>query len=308
MSNDFVGTLFIQAFFVAGEVLWVHEAMYFEQKGEGRVVCCLCPHRCRLGEGQLGICQARQNLQGKLYSLNYGQVSSIALDPIEKKSLRHFQPGSSVLSVGSFGCNFRCSYCQNWSISQQKPDTREVSPEELAELALRYASSHPDCIGVAYTYSEPVIWYEYVLDSARRVKQNGLSNVLVTNGYLEKEPLQELLPYIDAINLDIKSYTDDFYRQMCGGFLSHVLDNARLMAGYCHLEVTTLLIPGKNDTAKEIGALAKFLAEIKPDIPLHLTRYFPNYKMDLPPTPRQSMNRALREARQYLKYVHPGNV
>ncbi len=286
----------------------MHEAMYYETKSEGRVVCYLCPHHCRLGEGQLGICQARQNLQGKLYSLNYGQVSSISLDPIEKKPLRRFQPGSSILSVGSFGCNFRCSYCQNWSISQQKPDTRKISPEELVDLAQQYKNSHPDCIGIAYTYSEPVIWYEYVLDSSRAVKQYGLSNVLVTNGYLEKEPLQELLPYIDAINLDIKSYADDFYRQLCGASLSPVLENARLMAEYCHLEVTTLLIPGKNDTAEEIGALAKFLAEIRPDIPLHLTRYFPNYKMDLPPTPRHSMNQALHEARQYLTHIYLGNV
>ena len=286
----------------------MHEAMYYEKKGEGRVVCHLCPHHCHLAEGKLGICQARQNLEGKLYSLNYGQVSSLALDPIEKKPLRRFKPGSSILSVGSFGCNFRCSYCQNWSISQERPDTREIGPEELAGLALGYSSSHPDCIGVAYTYSEPVIWYEYVLDSARAVKQRGLSNVLVTNGYLEQEPLQELLPYIDAVNLDIKSYSNDFYLQLCGGSLTEILDNVRLISQFCHLEVTTLLIPGRNDAAEEIGALAKFLAEIKPDIPLHLTRYFPNYKMDLPPTPLHSMNQALDRARQYLSHVYLGNV
>lgn len=286
----------------------MREAMYYVKKEQGRVVCLLCFHHCHLDQGQLGICQARRNIVGTLYSLNFGEVSGIALDPIEKKPLKRFRPGTSILSVGSFGCNFRCSYCQNWSISQQRPGTRTISPAELADLAQEYSQSHPDCIGVAYTYSEPMMWYEYVRETARRVKEKGLSNVLVTNGYIEMDPLQELLPYIDAINLDIKAYTEDFYRTLCCGSLPQVLANAKLMAEKCHLEVTTLLIPGQNDGKQEIESLAKFLAEINPDIPLHLTRYFPNYKMDLPPTSRETMESAFGLAKRHLNFVYLGNI
>jgi len=286
----------------------MHEARYYTEKGEGRVLCNLCFHHCNLPEGGLGVCQARMNMGGTLYTLNYGLVSSIALDPIEKKPLKRFRPGSKILSVGSFGCNFRCSYCQNWSISQQRPDTREVDPEELAALALDYSKADPGCIGVAYTYSEPLMWYEYVLDSVKKVREKGLVNVLVTNGYIEVEPLKELLPYLDAINLDIKSYTEDFYLNLCGGTLGHVLGNAKIMAQGSHLEVTTLLIPGYNSGKHEVESLAKFLAEINPDIPLHLTRYFPNYKMDVPATSREVMGEAWEAARQYLNFVYLGNV
>ncbi len=286
----------------------MHEAMYYEKRDPGRVVCHLCPNHCHLGESQVGICRARQNRQGKLYALNYGQISSIALDPIEKKPIKRFYPGSYILSVGSFGCNFRCSYCQNWSISQERPDTREITPAELADLAVDYKRRYPNSIGVAYTYAEPMIWYEFVLESARKVKEQGLLNVLVTNGYIETEPLKELLKYIDAINLDIKSYTKDFYRNICCGSLDYILQNTKLMAEQSHLEVTTLLIPGYNDSEQELGSLAGFLAEIDPDIPLHLTRYFPNYKMDLPPTPRETMERAYDAAKKHLNFVYLGNV
>ncbi|HEX3015521.1 MAG TPA: AmmeMemoRadiSam system radical SAM enzyme [Desulfobacteria bacterium] len=286
----------------------MHEALYYDKKEDGRVVCLLCPHHCHLADGQLGTCQARQNVRGGLMSLNYGECSGIALDPIEKKPLHRFHPGSTVLSVGSFGCNFRCSYCQNWSISQEKPETRTISPDELAELAIAYHKRYPACIGVAYTYSEPMIWYEFVLDCAKEVKRRGLANILVTNGYIETAPLRELLKYIDAINLDIKSYQDDFYHQVCGGALNTVLVNAELMAAACHLEVTTLLIPGHNDGAEEIKQLSQFLAQINRDIPLHLTRYFPNYQLNLPPTPRETMQQAARTARQYLNDVSLGNI
>lgn len=286
----------------------MHEAMYYEKQEGRRVICHLCPHHCHLGDGQLGICQVRENHNGTLYSLNYGQCSGFALDPIEKKPLKQFHPGSSILSVGSFGCNFRCSYCQNWSISQERPRTKEITPGELADLAVKYRNREPDCIGVAYTYSEPMMWYEYVLNSAKEVKQRGLVNVLVTNGYIETEPLRQLVPYIDAVNLDIKAYTEDFYRKICRGSLGHVLHNAKIMAEHCHLEVTTLLIPGHNDDVGEIGKLAKFLADIDDNIILHLTRYFPNYKMDLPPTSLDVMEDAYQAAKQYLQFVYLGNV
>lgn len=284
------------------------EAGYYEKRDGGRVVCVLCPHNCHLADGGVGVCQARKNHGGTLYSLNYGQISSLALDPIEKKPIKMFKAGSSVLSAGSFGCNFRCGYCQNWSISQEHPGTRKVLPEELVDLARKYAHSNPHCIGLAYTYSEPAIWYEYVLDCARLAKKAGMDNILVTNGYIEPEPLRELLPHIDAINLDIKSYTEDFYRQLCGGSLHRVLANAKVMAESCHLEVTTLLVPGYNDDPKEIAQLAKFIAGIDSGIPLHLTRYFPNYKMELPPTARETMQTAYDAASKFLRHVFLGNI
>ncbi len=286
----------------------MHEAKYYT-KGQNNILeCLLCPHHCHMADGQVGICRVRQNNGGNLFSLNYGLCSGLALDPIEKKPLQHFHPGSSVLSVGSFGCNFRCAYCQNWSISQAEPVTRPIEPGQLADMAVDYHTKHAECIGVAYTYSEPLVWYEYVLDSAREVRRRGLVNVLVTNGYIETEPLQALLPYIDAINLDVKAYREDFYRNICHGSLQHVLRNAELMARQCHLEVTTLVITGQNDSPGEIAKLAEFLAKIDDGIILHLTRYFPNYKMELPPTSLASMDAAYRAAKEYLKFVYLGNV
>ncbi len=285
----------------------MHEALHYETKGE-HIVCLLCPHGCRLKESQLGRCQVRQNVEGKLYSLNYALCSSIAMDPIEKKPLNRFFPGSYVLSVGSYGCNFTCSYCQNWSISQEIPPTREISAQQLADLAQKYHREYPKCIGVAYTYSEPLIWYEFVLDSAQRVKRYGLNNVLVTNGYIRPEPLSRLLEYIDAVNLDIKGFSQAYYAKFCGGRLENVLDNVTLIADRCHLEVTTLLVPGENDSEQEIEALAQFLAGINPQIPLHLTRYFPNYHLDLPPTPRTTMEQAYKIAKRHLQYVYLGNL
>jgi pyruvate formate lyase activating enzyme len=285
----------------------MYEALHYENKGD-RVVCQLCPHNCRLTESQVGICQVRKNIEGKLYALNYGMCSSIALDPIEKKPLKRFFPGSYVLSLGAFGCNFRCSYCQNWNISQEVPQTRQLSPQQLGDLAQNYHKEDPKCIGVAYTYSEPLVWYEFVLDSAKQVRKQGLKNILVTNGYIKPDPLSELLKYIDAVNLDIKGFTEAYYAKFCGGKLENVLDNVKLIDSMCHLEVTTLLVPGENDSEQEVEALAKFLSGVNPEIPLHLTRYFPNYKLDLHPTPLETMEEAYQVAKKYLHYVYLGNV
>lgn len=283
------------------------QAMYYEKLDNGKVRCRLCPHGCVLSGGGTGACLARKNIDGELYSLNYGRVASIALDPVEKKPLYHFHPGKSILSAGTFGCNFKCGYCQNWSISQQQARTGVLEPERLADLAAGYVDLGN--IGVAYTYNEPAVWYEYVLEASRLVREKGLANVLVTNGFIERKPLEGLILFIDAMNIDVKAFTEDFYGKYCKGALKNVKETVELAAVHCHVEITTLLIPGLNDSPEEIGRLAKWLSSISPDIVLHLTRFFPNYNMkDVPPTPLAVIKSAEESALRYLEYVYPGNI
>jgi pyruvate formate lyase activating enzyme len=281
------------------------EALFFERTENGMVHCFLCPHHCRIAPGRAGTCRVRKNIDGTLYSANYAKVSSWGMDPIEKKPLYHFFPGSWIFSVGSFGCNFRCKFCQNWQIAQlTEVPTEEISAEELVNVASR----QKDNIGIAYTYNEPTIWYEYVIECASLARKKGLKNVLVTNGFIEKEPLEKLLPFIDAMNIDVKAYTEDFYRDITFGKLSPVKRTVEIAQKSCHVEITTLLIPGMNDGEDEVEALAKWLASLRKDIPLHLTRYFPNFKLDLPPTPVETIQRARKIAMKYLDYVYTGNV
>jgi len=283
----------------------MREAMYYQKMQDGSVKCYLCPHHCHIAPGKLGTCKVRKNIEGKLYSLNYGQVSSIALDPIEKKPLYHFYPGKLILSIGSFGCNFRCLFCQNWQIAQlTEVPTQEVTPEQLVDIAA--GQNHN--IGIAYTYNEPTIWYEYVLECCKLAKKRRLKNVLVTNGFIESEPLEELLPYVDAMNIDVKSYTQDFYRDLTFGNLAAVKATVERAQKSCHVEITTLLIPGRNDKDEEILALAEWISSLRRDIPLHFSRYFPNYKLDLPPTPVERVKKARKLAQNYLDYVYTGNI
>jgi pyruvate formate lyase activating enzyme len=283
----------------------MREALYYKQQGE-KVVCSLCPRACLIGEGQAGFCRVRQNRNNILYTTNYARCAAIALDPIEKKPLYHFFPGSLILSLGTWGCNFSCQFCQNWQLAQSQPETGELLPNEAVKKALRLKPEGN--IGLAYTYSEPSVWYEYILDTASLAKEAGLKNVLVTNGYINEKPLLELLPYIDAMNIDVKAFKNDFYREYCAGQLSAVKHTVELAARHCHVEITTLVIPGLNEEPEEIGALAKWLAGINPDIPLHLSRYFPRYKMKIPPTSKESLMRAQEAAQDYLKYVYLGNI
>ncbi len=273
-----------------------------------KVPCELCFHRCQLEEGQTGLCRARANRGGAVVPLNYGKITSLALDPIEKKPLRRFRPGSMILSVGSFGCNLRCPFCQNHAISMAgggEIQTVEVPPERLAEQALELRARGN--IGVAYTYNEPLVGYEYVRDCAALVHARGMVNVLVTNGTIEDAPFRALLPLIDAANIDLKGFTPEWYRKL-GGDLETVKHSITLAAERCHVEVTTLLIPGENDGEEEIRALARWLAGIGRDIPLHLSRFFPRYKMqDRPPTPVSSVYALAETAREYLTYVYTGN-
>ncbi len=284
----------------------MHPAKYGQVLADGRVECRLCPHHCKINEGQRGICRVRTNQAGQLYSLNYGQLAACALDPIEKKPLFHFYPGWNILSLGTVGCNLGCSFCQNWTIAHGDPDALEISPEKAVELALIRGGTKN--LGLAYTYSEPLMWYEFVLDTAPLVRENGLKNVLVTNGYIEDEPLRELLPYIDAMNIDVKAFKEDYYGKLCRGKLAPVMKTVELAVQHCHVEVTTLLVTDLNDSKEEVSNLAQWLASINKEIPLHLSRYFPNYQLDKPPTPKERLLQAYEVAKEYLDYVYLGNV
>lgn len=269
--------------------------------------CTLCFHHCQLDEGQTGFCRARAGRGDKIVPLNYGRLTSLALDPIEKKPLRRFHPGSQILSVGSFGCNLRCPFCQNASIAQvgSEAPTHKMTPEELASLARELVPRGN--IGVAYTYNEPLVGYEYVRDCAECIHQAGLLNVLVSNGTIEEKPWRELLPLIDAANIDLKSFNDSWYRSLSGD-LATVKRNIAIAAEHCHVEVTTLIIPGSNDSPAEMQAEAKWLAAINPNIPLHISRFFPRHHMtNRPPTPVDTIYHLADIAREHLRYVYTGN-
>lgn len=283
------------------------KALWYEKLPGGKVQCRLCPHRCRIPHGKTGICEARQNVDGELVSLNYGRCSSLAWDPIEKKPLYHFYPGSVILSIGTVGCSFHCQFCQNWEIARNQAETFPVTPEQIVEL-LRTQGQHS--LGVAYTYSEPLVWYEFVRDTAPAVRDAGYKNVLVTNGFIEEGPLQELLPWIDALNIDFKGFTDNFYHRLVHGDYRPVLRTAEISKkSGCLVEITTLIIPGWNDSPEEIRELVAWVARtLGRETPFHFSRYFPNYRLDLPPTPVETLYRAREIARAYLDYVYLGNV
>ena len=273
-----------------------------------RTECNVCMHHCSLEEGKTGICRARKNEGGTIRSINYGKITSIDLDPMEKKPLLHFYPGTWILSVGSFGCNLRCPFCQNYSISQsgeEESDYIRISPEELVEKAVEWKERGN--VGIAFTYNEPLIGWEFVRDTARLSREKDLKTVVVTNGSFTEETLQEVLPYVDAMNIDLKGFTDRYYR-MLGGDLETVKKFILGAAGKCHIELTTLIVPGENDTVEEMQQIAAWIAAIDPEIPLHISRFFPAWKMqDRGPTRIDKVMELVAEAQKYLKYVHPGN-
>ena len=285
-----------------------------EQSGT-KAVCWLCPHRCHLADGQTGFCRARQNKGGIIRSLNYGLLTSAALDPIEKKPLYHFHPGSHILSLGSFGCNLRCPFCQNYTISQagfdgfagQRLPLDRVTPKEIVAAAQRLEETSGN-IGVAFTYNEPLVGYEFVYDTARLLKEVGLATVLVTNGQIEKDSWLHLLPYIDAVNIDLKGFTQAFYDWIGGDLETTKAAIAMAAEEGVHVEVTTLVIPGKNDSAAEMAAEAEWLAGISAELPLHLSRYFPRYQVDIPMTPVETLQQLRRVAEVRLRFVHLGNI
>lgn len=235
--------------------------------------------------------------------MNYGEITSYAYDPIEKKPLYHFYPGKKIFSIGSFGCNLACKYCQNWEIAHTKPITVQFSDEDIIRLAGSNGS-----IGIAYTYNEPTVCYEYILNLSKKIKMCNLKNVLVTNGYIEEEPLKQLIPYIDAMNIDLKFIDDELYNKMCSGALSPVLKTIEFASRKTHVEVTSLIIEGKNDSEESISKMAKWLSNVDGDIPLHINRYYPAYKLSLPQTNIESLKKAKEVASKYLNYVYIGNV
>lgn len=277
-----------------------------------KTTCQVCIHHCSLSSGQTGLCRARKNLDGIIRCDNYGQITSLALDPIEKKPLKHFRPGSLILSVGSYGCNLRCPFCQNHEISMAgsaEAEARYVSPRQLADMALEWKErKRAGNIGIAYTYNEPLTGWEYVRDTARLVREYGMVNVLVTNGTASLEVLEELLPYIDAMNIDLKGFREDYYRMLGGDFGTVKAFIMRAAKG-CHVELTTLIVPGENDSMEEMAEEARWIADLNPEIPLHITRFFPQYRMaDRAPTDVKQIYRLAETARQYLANVYVGNV
>lgn len=273
-----------------------------------RTVCQVCMHRCNLEEGQKGICGARINQGGTIRCDNYGKVTALALDPIEKKPLNMFYPGSLILSVGSYGCNLRCPFCQNHEISMAGPEEAgavSIFPEALAQKAEEYKAIGN--IGAAFTYNEPLVGWEYVRDSARLIKELGMDNVLVTNGTASREVLEELLPFIDAMNIDLKAFREETYRKL-GGDLKTVKEFITRAAADCHVELTTLIVPGMNDGTEEMEEEARWIASLGKDIPLHVTRFFPRYQMaDRDATETGRVYRLADTARKYLEHVFVGN-
>ncbi len=288
----------------------IHEASLFEKLENRKVKCHVCAHECTIADGKRGFCRVRENRGGTLFTLIYNTVSSEAVDPIEKKPLYHFLPGTLSYSQGTIGCNFRCSHCQNWTISQvtlEQAQIREITPEESVARALAL-----DCASMSWTYNEPTIWYEFTYDSARLAHEAGLKTVYVTNGYITEDALRDISPYLDAFRVDIKAFRDEFYRETCRAHLQPVLDSSVVARELgMHIEVINLVIPGKNDDPKEIRDLIEWVHDnLGPQTPIHFTRFYPMYKMkDASPTPVATLERAWQMAKDAgMEYPYVGNV
>ena len=273
------------------------------------ITCTLCPHACRLRAGATGFCRARANVDGTIRAINYGRLTALALDPIEKKPLYHFYPNSNILSVGSFGCNLACAFCQNAGIAAADAhiETENVTPAQLAALADELRHQPRGNIGVAFTYNEPLVGYEYIMDTAPLLHAAELKVVLVTNGMICTEPLTRLLPHVDAMNIDLKAWRTDTYRQLGGDLAAVKSTIATAVAHGVHVEVTTLVVPGISDRAEDMDEEAQWLAALSPDLPLHISRYFPRHRMSAPPTPIADIDRLTAIARRHLRHVHRGN-
>ncbi len=280
--------------------------MEYYFKGAGNITCTLCPKTCVIGSGNSGDCGVRLNIHDDLDLPYYGILSALNIDPIEKKPLYHFYPGAMIFSVGFYGCSFHCPFCQNFQISQYEPSdlsNKYVSPEDLVQLVIKNKLSL-----LAFTYSEPLVHFEYVLKAARIAKKKNIKTVLVTNGYINRKPAKELLPFIDALNIDLKSFNNVFYENELGGSLKPVLDFIELAAEKSHVEITTLIIPGKNDSKKEMRDISQFISSIDPSIPLHLSAYYPTFNYIIKSTPAATILHLKDIARESLKFVYPGNL
>jgi len=292
----------------------MREALFYEHRDDGSVLCGLCGQHCTIAQGKLGVCGVRENVDGVLYTAVYGMVAATNVDPIEKKPLFHMYPGSKALSLATVGCNFRCSFCQNWDLSQMSKGRNrriaghEVSAERIADMAVEH-----DCRVVAYTYSEPTIFYEWALDVSKLTTERGILNVFVTNGYMTAEALREIRPYLHGANVDLKAFRDETYRKTMGApGVQPVLDTLKLMKQLgMWVEVTTLVVPTMNDSDEELRDIARFVAhELGPETPWHISRFYPDYKeKNLLPTPMQTLQRAYEIGREEgIRYVYTGNV
>ena len=289
----------------------LHEARWWELEADGRVHCFLCPRHCRLHDGQAGFCFIRVNEHGKLYSLGYGAPAALQVDPIEKKPLNHFLPGTKVFSMGTAGCNMGCFFCQNWDISKSHQDqvnSQHVSPEDVPLLAQRYG-----CDSIAFTYNEPTIWGEYVIDICKAAKRVGLKTVMVTNGYITREAFHDIYDYVDAANVDLKAFTEKFYGKTTLTHLEPVLETLQWLKSETKVwvEITNLMIPTLNDDPAETRKLAEWIGNnLGPDVPLHFTAFHPDFKLrDKPKTPEETLHTARKIAREVgLHYVYEGNI
>jgi pyruvate formate lyase activating enzyme len=288
------------------------EAMLYK-KGEDKFVqCYLCAHQCKIANLRFGVCGVRQNIEGTLYSLVYAQAVAAHTDPIEKKPLYHFLPGSTSYSIATVGCNFKCGFCQNWQISQiSKTDAGISAGYELMPAEVVDQAKKNGCMSISYTYTEPNIFFEYALDTAKLAKKADLYNIFITNGYMTKEALYTISPYLDAANVDLKSFRDEYYQKNCKAHLQPVLDSIVCMKELnIWVEVTTLVIPGENDSPGELGQIAQFIAQLSKDIPWHLSRFHPEYQFtESPPTPLDTLRKAQEIGKgQGLRYVYLGNI
>ena len=275
-------------------------AQYALHKGN-KIECRLCPHRCNLSRGEMGKCRVRRYDYEGLVSLNYGKISVIQIDPIEKKPLNKFMSGTNTLSIGSYGCNLSCAFCQNHGIAFGFPRTYSMSSEEIVDQAIR--SGMPS---ISYTYNEPIVSYEFVLDTAQMARRKGLINIMVTNGYIEREPFLQLAPFIDAMNIDLKAFSDQSYRKICGGNLAPVLKTIELAYQFCHIEITTLLVTNMH-TREELMKMIDWITDLSPEIPLHLSRYFPKYFYTQTNTPLEWIDEIYNMAANKLTNVYKGN-
>ncbi len=296
--------------FAKGATVKPKEAMYWEKLEDKTVRCNLCPHHCILKDNQTGLCRVRKNKKGKLYTLNYELPCAVHIDPIEKKPLFHFLPNTPVFSIATAGCNFRCKFCQNWQISQRCPTETEntwLSPQKVVELTQKN-----ECPSIAYTYSEPTNFYEYMIETAKLARKAGVKNTIHSNGYINPKPLKALCKYLDAANIDLKGFTEEFYQELCGGRLEPVLQSLKILKEEgVWLEITNLIIPTKNDDLKTIKKMCEWIRDsLGNDVPIHFSRFHPLYKLrNLPPTSVKTLEQARKIALNVgLKYVYIGNI
>lgn len=285
--------------------------MFYKKLDDNKVQCYLCRHECVIADGKTGICAVRENKEGKLHSLVYGKVVSINIDPIEKKPLYHFLPGTDTYSLATVGCNFKCEHCQNYDISQMPRDKRTIVGERFSPREILRDAMAQGCKSISYTYTEPTIFFEYAYDIAKLANKEGLKNIFVTNGYIGEEPLRTIAPYLDAANIDLKAFTEEFYRKICGAKLEPLLKSIRLYKELgIWIEITTLIIPDLNDSEKELRQIAKFVKGLGKETPWHVTAFYPTYKlMKKPPTPAETLQMARKIGlKEGLRYVYEGNI